>query len=73
MRANYRLWSCWPYAGEAKPPTNSVEPLAGSWPMYYLKRGKHGNFTDLWRNPVKLYIKNPNDIVYLDSNLAACR
>lgn len=60
MNANYRLWTCWPYAGETKPPTNPVERAAGSWPLYYLKRGQRGNFTDLWGNQIKLYLKNPN-------------
>lgn len=62
MKTNYKLWPFWPYAGELKPPTNPVEPLAGSWPMYYLNRDKEGNFTDLWGNYVKLYIKNPNTV-----------
>ncbi len=60
MKANYRLWPCWPYAGETKPPINPVESLAGLWPMSYLRRSKGVRLTDLWGNPIKLYIRNPN-------------
>lgn len=30
-------WSKLPYAGENKPPSNPVDPLAGSWSTFYLQ------------------------------------
>lgn len=61
MKANYPLWTKLPYAGEDKPPKNSEEPLAGSWTLFYLKRGNRG-FTTRGGTPVKLNIKNPNTV-----------
>ncbi|SFS42752.1 vanadium-dependent haloperoxidase [Marininema halotolerans] len=61
---NYKLWSQLPYAGETKPPSNPEEPLAGSWPLFFLKREKHHGetvFTDDKGNPLQL-IKDPNQI-----------
>ena len=62
MKHNYKLWTELPYAGESSPPTNPEQPFAGSWPTYYLKRSSHGGFETLNGKPIKLAIKNPNDI-----------
>lgn len=62
MKHNYKLWTELPYAGESSPPTNPEQPFAGSWPMYYLKRSSHGGFETLNGKPIKLAIKNPNEI-----------
>ncbi|MBD1373022.1 vanadium-dependent haloperoxidase [Hazenella sp. IB182357] len=59
-KLNYSLWSNLPYAGENSPPTNPEEPLAGSWPLYFLKRRKD-HFEDSKGNKLKL-IKDPNEI-----------
>ncbi len=59
MKHNYSLWSKLPYAGESDPPKNPEEPLAGSWPLFYLKRGKK-SFLTPYGKPIKLNIKNPN-------------
>ncbi len=61
MKANYRLWNKYPYAGESEPPKNPEEPLAGSWPLYYFKRSKHF-FTTLQGKKIVLAIENPNKI-----------
>ncbi|WP_409300527.1 phosphatase PAP2 family protein [Peribacillus sp. SCS-155] len=47
MKFKYPRWSRLPYNGEENPPTNPEEPLAGSWPLFFLKRDKHGWFTDM--------------------------
>lgn len=62
MGERYRRWSMWPYAGETKPPRNPDEPLAGSWPLFYLKRRKDGGFSDLFNKRVVLRVKHPNTI-----------
>ncbi|WP_261129783.1 vanadium-dependent haloperoxidase [Bacillus sp. Marseille-Q3570] len=41
-RDDYLRWSEVPYGGERKPPSDPVDPLAGSWPTYFIKRkGDH--------------------------------
>lgn len=62
MKHKYKLWTKLPYAGETMPPTNPEQPLAGSWPMYYLKRSSAGGLADLRGNPIELKIKDPNNI-----------
>lgn len=63
MRFNYPRWSKVPYNGENKPPQNPEEPLAGSWPLFYLKRD-NGWFTDLKGNPLP-QVTDPNTIDWL--------
>ena len=58
----YRFWTKWPYAGEKKPPMNPEEPLAGCWPMYYLKQDQAGILSDLTGKTVNLDITNPNTV-----------
>ncbi|WP_078431580.1 vanadium-dependent haloperoxidase [Metabacillus halosaccharovorans] len=60
MSTKYLRWSEVPYAGEAKQPSNSVTPLAGSWPLVYLKRDRNGNFLNPNGRKMKLPITHPN-------------
>lgn len=41
-----RLWSELSYAGEKRVP-QGITPGAGSWPLHYFKRNKHGKFIKL--------------------------
>lgn len=59
-KTNYLQWSEVPYGGEAEPPDNPVDPLAGSWPTYYIKR--RGNRFYSTRGPIHFGIQDPNDI-----------
>ncbi|SFS51733.1 vanadium-dependent haloperoxidase [Marininema halotolerans] len=60
--STYLRWSKLPYAGEKTPPKNPVEPLAGSWPTYYLKRSRDGSFQTPAGQRISLAIRNPNTI-----------
>ena len=60
MRYNYLRWSKIPYAGEKYPPDNPITPLAGSWPLFILKRDKEGRFLDPFYRKLNLPIKHPN-------------
>lgn len=60
MNTKYLRWSEVPYAGEAKQTTNPVTPLAGSWPLIYLKRDRNGNFLTPNGRKMKLPITHPN-------------
>ncbi|MCL5290486.1 MAG: vanadium-dependent haloperoxidase [Bacillota bacterium] len=53
-----RCWSMLSYAGEERVPA-AVEPAAGSWPTYYLRREQEGRFTDLQGNPIAFRIRQP--------------
>ncbi|MFZ3576949.1 vanadium-dependent haloperoxidase [Virgibacillus sp. DJP39] len=59
---NYLKWSEVPYAGESNLPNNPVTPVAGSWPLFYLKRDEHGSYLDPNGEKMVLPIKNPNGI-----------
>ncbi|MEH7416508.1 phosphatase PAP2 family protein [Neobacillus drentensis] len=61
MGYNYPRWSKLPYTGENSPPNNPEEPLAGSWPLIFLKRDGRGWFTDPLGNPIP-NVKDPNTI-----------
>ncbi|PLT31150.1 vanadium-dependent haloperoxidase [Peribacillus deserti] len=61
MKTKYPRWSKTPYNGEEKPPRNPEEPLAGTWPLFFLKRDDHGWFSDLKGKPLPK-VKNPNAI-----------
>ncbi|SDX05153.1 PAP2 superfamily protein [Marininema mesophilum] len=60
--STYLLWSKTPYAGQKNPPRNPVNPLAGSWPTYYLKRGADGSFKTPGGRPIQLAIRHPRTI-----------
>lgn len=60
--STFPLWNDLPYPGETVPPRNSVEPLAGHWPLFYLQRNQGGVFTDYVGNVVNLDIRDPNSI-----------
>ncbi|WP_430787543.1 vanadium-dependent haloperoxidase [Virgibacillus flavescens] len=62
MNYDYLRWSKVPYAGEKKPPNDPVTPLAGSWPLFYLKRDRKGDFLSPSGNSLQLPIKDPNRI-----------
>ncbi|WP_408009829.1 vanadium-dependent haloperoxidase [Pseudalkalibacillus sp. A8] len=63
-RDNYLRWSKVPYGGEKNPPDNPVDPFAGSWPTYFIRRkgnrfaGPHG-FIDF-------NLRKPDDIDWED-------
>lgn len=61
MEVNYPRWSQLPYTGEKSPPSNPEEPLAGSWPLIFLKRDENGWFTDPMGDPIP-QVKDPNTI-----------
>ncbi|MDQ0199105.1 phosphatase PAP2 family protein [Neobacillus ginsengisoli] len=52
MKFNYPRWFHLPNGGQAFPPNNPEEPLAGTWPLVFLKRNDDGWFTDLYGNPL---------------------
>ncbi|WP_332694924.1 hypothetical protein [Halalkalibacter lacteus] len=62
MRKNYLRWTEIPYAGETRPPNNPVTPSAGSWSLFYLKRGQDGDFLDPNGRKLRLPITHPNHI-----------
>ena len=58
---NYPRWSRLPYTGESTPPNNPEEPLAGSWPLIFLKRDGKGWFTGPLGDSIP-QVKDPNTI-----------
>ncbi|GGM23890.1 hypothetical protein GCM10011351_07100 [Paraliobacillus quinghaiensis] len=72
MKKEYLHWSKIPYAGEKNPPSNPVTPLAGSWPLVYLKREKDGSFLDPEGNKVTLPITDPS-LINFDKELHVVR
>jgi hypothetical protein len=62
MQTTYERWTDLPYAGETRPPSNPVDPLAGSWSMFYLRRDPMGNFRDPNGRLIQLDIQDPNTI-----------
>lgn len=62
MKKNYLRWSELSYAGESNPPRYSDTPLAGSWPLVFLKRDNDGHFLDAEGKKLDLPITSPNDI-----------
>lgn len=62
MNEKYLKWDEVPYAGESSPPTNPVEPRAGSWKLTFLRRDWRGNFYSPTGRRLRLPIKNPNEI-----------
>lgn len=62
MKKNYLRWSELPYAGESNPPRYSDTPLAGSWPLVFLKRDKDGHFLDTESKELALPLTAPTEI-----------
>ncbi|MFC7062170.1 vanadium-dependent haloperoxidase [Halobacillus seohaensis] len=62
MSNTYLRWSEIPYAGERTPPTDPVTPLAGSWPLSFLKRDRSGEFLDPKGGRMRLPIVHPDRI-----------
>ncbi|KMM39140.1 vanadium-dependent haloperoxidase [Guptibacillus hwajinpoensis] len=59
-RDNYLKWSEVPYGGETKPPTDPVNPLAGSWPTTFIERRGDRFYSP--RGPIHFDIPDPNQI-----------
>jgi hypothetical protein len=62
VKRKYKRWSKLPYAGEDVPPQNPEQPLAGSWPLFFLKRNKKGRFLTPDGEKLKFNIKDPRKI-----------
>ena len=58
----YKHWTDLPYAGEDKPPSNPVDPLAGSWSTEYIQLNADGQLKDRNGKTIDLDIQNPNNI-----------
>lgn len=56
-----KKWSQLPYGGELALPIG-IDPTAGSWPLYYLKRTRRGEFTTLDGKTIRFAIKHPEKI-----------
>ncbi len=56
-----KKWSELPYAGESKLPSG-IDPTAGSWPLYFIKRNRNGNFTTLDGKIIRFAIQHPKNI-----------
>jgi hypothetical protein len=57
-------WFELPYAGEQIPPNNPVDPLAGSWPTFYIQNDGEGNFKDLNGNIIQWNVIDPSIVDY---------
>lgn len=55
-----RRWSALSYPGEARVP-QGVDPAAGSWPLYFLRREPGGVFAALDGRPVGFEIQQPEN------------
>ncbi|OZM58336.1 chloroperoxidase [Lottiidibacillus patelloidae] len=62
MKYSYNRWSSLPYAGEKVPPQNPEEPLAGSWPLKYLKRDSDGKILSPEGKVIRFHLKDPRKI-----------
>ena len=62
MNRNYLRWSKLPYAGERKPPTDSITPLAGSWSFIYLNKNENGDYLEPNGRVMNLPIIDPNKV-----------
>ncbi|AKL95731.1 phosphoesterase [Clostridium aceticum] len=56
-----KKWSQLPYAGEKELP-RGIDPTAGSWPLYFIKRNRDGRFTTLDGKIIRFTIKHPDNI-----------
>jgi len=59
LKKEYLQWSKTVSAGESRPPTNPVTPLAGSWSLFFLKQGEEGEFLDPYGKELQFPIKDP--------------
>ena len=55
-----RRWSAISYPGETLTPVG-IDPAAGSWPLYFLKRDRDGKFFTLKDDPVNFEIQQPEN------------
>jgi hypothetical protein len=55
-----RKWSQLSYHGETRVP-QGIDPIAGSWPLYYIKREPNKTFTTLSSNPISFEIQQPEN------------
>lgn len=55
-----RKWSQLSYAGECRVP-QGLDPSAGSWSLYFIKRDENGNFTTLDGKIISFRIQNPDN------------
>jgi hypothetical protein len=60
--SNYLKWSEIPYAGERRPPADPVTPLAGSWPLFFMKRNEEGDLLSPLGRELQLPITPPDQI-----------
>ncbi|MGD7045907.1 vanadium-dependent haloperoxidase [Jeotgalibacillus proteolyticus] len=59
----YLEWSKESYGGEKTPPKDPITPLAGDWPLTFLKRNRRGDFLDPdGRRRLDLPILHPDQI-----------
>ncbi|WP_018923960.1 vanadium-dependent haloperoxidase [Salsuginibacillus kocurii] len=65
MTDEYLRWSEVPYAGEKEPPTNPVTLDAGSWPLFFLKRGSDGSLLKPDGEKLQLPIVTPDRVDFL--------
>ncbi|MBT2680564.1 vanadium-dependent haloperoxidase [Bacillus sp. ISL-35] len=68
MRYSYLKWSEVPYAGEESPPRDPVTPLAGRWPLFFLKRDEEGYFSDPFGQRLRLPIRHPR-LIHFEKEL----
>ncbi|WP_246569582.1 vanadium-dependent haloperoxidase [Lentibacillus saliphilus] len=61
MSHEYLKWSETVYGGEKQPPNDPVDPLAGSWPMYYFTKDED-TFNGPDGRPVHFDIQSPDTI-----------
>ncbi|MGI8313615.1 vanadium-dependent haloperoxidase [Halobacillus mangrovi] len=67
-KRTYPLWTEIPYAGTAYAPTveEGVEPKAGEWQTYYIRKSRRHGFKKLDGHPIHLEIKHPEKIDWLE-------
>ncbi|QUH25252.1 vanadium-dependent haloperoxidase [Serpentinicella alkaliphila] len=56
-----KKWYQLPYAGETERP-KGIDPAAGSWPLYYIRRNRKGQFISSDGKLIKFDIENPDNI-----------
>ncbi|WP_349409891.1 vanadium-dependent haloperoxidase [Pseudalkalibacillus sp. SCS-8] len=60
MSKDYLKWSKLPYGGEEFPPDNPIDPMAISWPTYYIKRRGKRFFSP--KGLIRFDLKKPEEI-----------
>ncbi|SNT26325.1 PAP2 superfamily protein [Anaerovirgula multivorans] len=56
-----KKWFQLPYAGESQLP-RGIDPTAGSWPLYFMKRSRNGKITTLDGKNIRFTIQHPDKI-----------